>query len=277
MSNSNSNFMAGFGGSKFMDHMFRPAPDVVWDMMTGKVGVTTADDSIATLSGVGDNAEVEINLINQFGMAVPAFAQSTATSAVQPGDLIYFGASEKPGWVIEIKYGVKPTGSTTPRPSRSKTAVAKPLTEEDKSNVQFVLMKTDGQRTQWKVPKVQMLGMGAGGVMVIRSLLTMLPGGQQALGGMQNNLMLMMQMSAMSGGDGVDLEQMMPMMLMSQMQGGDQANGGFGNIMSMMMMSKMFSKDGNGGGFNLFGGGKKDDKSGYNQPRVGNGKSPFQG
>jgi hypothetical protein len=36
--------------------------------------------------------------------------------------------------------------------------------------------------------------MGADGVMVIRSLLTMLPGGQNGLQGMQGNIMMLMQM-----------------------------------------------------------------------------------
>jgi hypothetical protein len=239
-SNSLSTMM---GGDKIMNRLFRKADGVVWDMMSGKVGVSTKD-GIATFSGEGDDAEIEINMFDQFGMEIPAFAQSTPVSSVSVGDLIYFGSTEKPGWVIEVKYGVKPTGSTTK--SRVK-AVA--VTEEDKSNVQFVLMKTDGQRTTWKAPKVKMLGMGADGVMVIRSLLTMLPGGQAALGGMQNNLMMMMQMSAMSGDEGgIDMEAMIPMMLMGQMAGGD--NGGSNNFMQAMMMAQMFK----GGG--MFGGKK---------------------
>jgi hypothetical protein len=232
------------GGDKIMNRLFRKADGVVWDMMSGKVGVSTKD-GIATFSGEGDDAEIEINMFDQFGMEIPAFAQSTPVSAVSVGDLIYFGSTEKPGWVIEVKYGVKPTGSTTTR--RSKPAAA--LTEEDKTNVQFVLMKTDGQRTTWKAPKVKMLGMGTDGVMVIRSLLTMLPGGQAALGGMQNNLMMMMQMSAMSGDEGgIDMEAMIPMMLMGQMAGGD--SGGGNNFMQAMMMAQMFK----GGG--MFGGKK---------------------
>lgn len=231
------------GGDKIMNRLFRKADGVVWDMMSGKVGVSTKD-GIATFSGEGDDAEIEINMFDQFGMEIPAFAQSTPVASVSVGDLIYFGSTEKPGWVIEVKYGVKPTGSTTK--SRSKAAV---VAEEDKTNVQFVLMKTDGQRTTWKAPKVKMLGMGTDGVMVIRSLLTMLPGGQAALGGMQNNLMMMMQMSAMSGDEGgIDMEAMIPMMLMGQMAGGD--SGGGNNFMQAMMMAQMFK----GGG--MFGGKK---------------------
>jgi hypothetical protein len=247
--NALSNMM---GGDKIMNRLFRKADGVVWDMMSGKVGVSTKE-GIATFSGVGDDAEIEINMFDQFGMEIPAFAQSTPVSSVSIGDLIYFGASEKPGWVVDIKYGVKPTGSTAPakRTKAASTAVA--LTEEDKTNVQFVLMKTDGQRTTWKAPKVKMLGMGTDGVMVIRSLLTMLPGGQAALGGMQDNLLMMMQMSAMSGDEGgFDMEAMIPMMLMGQITGGD--TGGGNNFMQAMMMAQMMK--GNGGMFGKKSGGR---------------------
>lgn len=250
------NAMTQFGGDKFMDRLFRKAPGVVWDMMTGKVGVSTKE-GIATFTGEGDDAQIDINLFDQFGMEVPAFAQSTPIDAVNVGDLIYFGATDKPGWIIEKRYGVKPTGSSTPtkRPTRKSTAAGPAdLTvaenDIDKSNVSFTLMKVDGQRTTWKPPKVSMLGMGADGVMVIRSLLTMLPGGQTDLNGMQGNMMMMMQMSAMSGGDsGIDMDKMMPMMLMGAMGG----NGGGNNMMQMMMMMQMMKGDGGSNPFAGFG------------------------
>ena len=254
------NAMTQFGGDKFMDRLFRKAPGVVWDMMSGKVGVQTKE-GIATFSGEGDAAQIDINLFDQFGMEVPAFAQSTPIESVNVGDLIYFGATDKPGWIIEKRYGVKPTGSSAPakakRPTKAST-LAGPgeLTvaaeDIDKSNVSFTLMKVDGQRTTWKPPKVSMLGMGADGVMVIRSLLTMLPGGQTDLNGMQGNMMMMMQMQAMNGGEGgIDMEKLMPLMLMGAMGG----NNGGGNMMQTMMMLQMFG-GGNGMG-NMFGGGAK--------------------
>ena len=247
------NAMTQFGGDKFMDRLFRKAPGVVWDMMSGKVGIKTVD-GIATFAGEGDDAQIDINLFDQFGMEVPAFAQSTPVAAVNVGDLIYFGSGDKPGWIIEKRYGVKPTGSSTPRRPTKKTTAAGPgaeltVSEEDidKTNVSFTLMKVDGQRTTWKPPKVSMLGMGADGVMVIRSLLTMLPGGQSDLNGMQSNMMMMMQMSAMTGNEGgLDMEKMMPMMLMGAMGG----QGGGNNMMQTMMMMQMM----NGGMGNMFGG-----------------------
>jgi len=264
------NAMASFGGDKFINRLFRRAPGVVWDMMTGKVGFKT-QEGIATFSGSGDDAQIEINMFDQFGMEVPAFAQSTPIEAVNVGDLIYFGSGEKAGWIVEKRYGVRPVGSSTPakRPTRKSTAAgpAGEITvaedEIDKSNVQFTLMKVDGQRTTWKPPKVTMLGMGADGVMVIRSLLTMLPGGQNDLNGMQNGLMMMMQMSAMSGNeDGPDLEKLMPLMLMSTMSG--NSNGG-GNMMQMMLMMQMMG-GGNNPMANMFGG---------NKSKTSGGSGPF--
>lgn len=272
------NAMTQFGGDKFMDRLFRKAPGVVWDMMSGKVGVSTKE-GIATFTGEGDDAQIDINLFDQFGMEVPAFAQSTPLDQVNVGDLIYFGSTDKPGWIIEKRYGVKPTGSSTPRRPTKKSTAAGPgeLTvaaeDIDKSNVSFTLMKVDGQRTTWKPPKVSMLGMGADGVMVIRSLLTMLPGGQSDLNGMQGNMMMMMQMQAMNGGNedggGLDMEKLMPMMLMGAMGG----NGGGGNnMMQTMMMMQMM-----GGGGNMFGGKKSKSTAGNLNDTSGStrGNNPF--
>lgn len=181
------------GANKFMDRLFKKADNIVWDLMTGRVGIATAD-GIATLEGEGDDAQVNVNLLDQFGMGIPAFAQSTPISAVNVGDIIFFGASDRPGWVIEKK-----------------------VPADAAKQLKFVLMKVDGTRSTWTPPKVSMLGMDSG-VMVLRSLMSMLPGGQAGLQGMQSMLMPMM-MSGMMGGDGgMDMEAMIPMMLMGQMQ-----------------------------------------------------------
>lgn len=238
---NNSNPLAGFpGGNKFMDMMLRKAEGVVWDMMTGRIGIQT-DKGIATLNGTGEDAQVELNLMDQFGMAVPAFAQSTPVAAVNVGDLIYFGASDRTGWVID------------------KIAPADP-TKQPK----FKLMKVDGSTTSWTAPKVSMLGMESG-VMVLRSMLSMLPGGQAGLQGVQGNMMLMMQMSSLNGDEGgFDMEKMLPMMMMSQMAAAPAVVNADGTttaapvnpmaqMLPMMMMSK-FMGGNNGGSNNGFGG-----------------------
>lgn len=252
-----NNMMANFGADKFMERMFKKADGVVWDLMTGKVGIKTPSNEIATLTGNGDDAQVEINMMEQFGMEIPAFAQNTPIANVNIGDVIYFGSRETPGWVIERLYGVKPTGSTTPaKRGGVKAAPVDAVSEAnvDTSNVRFTLMKVDGQRTTWKPPKVTMLGMGDNGVMVLRSLMSMLPGGAAGLQGMQGMMMPMMMM----GGEDMDFEKIMPLMLMGQMQAPVVTNpdgtqvvqqNPMAQMMPMMMMMQMMK--GNGG--NLFG------------------------
>ena len=204
------------GANKFMDRLFRKADGVVWDLMSGNIGIKTAE-GIATLTGEGEEAQININLLDQFGMEIPAFAQSTPIDGVKAGDIIFFGASDRPGWVIEKKT----------------TAGGQPS---------FVLMKVDGTRSTWKPPKVTMLGMESG-VMVLRSLMTMLPGGNAGLQGMQSMLMPLMMM----GGD-IDMEKMLPMLLMGQMQAPAITNADgtvsaapnpMAQMMPMMMMMSM--------------------------------------
>jgi hypothetical protein len=221
------------GANKFMDRLFKKADGVVWDLMSGNVGIKTAE-GIATLTGEGDDAQININLLDQFGMEIPAFAQSTPVDSVKAGDIIFFGASDRPGWVIEKKT------STAGQPS-------------------FVLMKVDGTRSTWKPPKVTMLGMESG-VMVLRSLMTMLPGGNAGLTGLQGALMPMMMMSQMGGGEGMNMEAMMPMLLMGQMNAAPVAAADgtvvaapnpMAQMMPMMMMMQMMKGDkggSNGGG-----------------------------
>lgn len=238
---TNSMFGNMPGANKFMDRLFRKADGVVWDLMTGRVGIKS-EEGIATLEGEGDDAQININLLDQFGMEIPAFAQSTPVEAVKAGDIIFFGASQKPGWVIEKKAGT------------------------DGKSPSFVLMKADGTRSTWKAPKVSMLGMESG-IMVLRSLLSMLPGGNAGLTGLQGALMPMMMMGQMNGGDGgFDMESMMPMMLMGQMNAAPLAGADgtavaapnpMAQMMPMMMMMQMMK-------------GKKEPAD-----RVGTNRSPF--
>lgn len=205
------------GANKFMDRLFRKADGVVWDLMTGRVGIKTAD-GIATLDGSGDDAQINVNLLDQFGMEIPAFAQSTPIAAVNVGDIIFFGSSDRPGWVIEKRGGT--VSSSAPRPTRKRGSTAVVETEPATSTLpKFVLMKVDGTRSTWTPPKVTMLGMESG-IMVLRSLLTMLPGGNAGLTGLQGALMPMLMMSQLSGDDGddsgIDLEKILPMLLMGQ-------------------------------------------------------------
>lgn len=219
------------GTNKFMDRLFRRADGVVWDLMTGKIGVQTSE-GIATIEGDGDDARVSLNLLDEFGVALPAFAQSTPVDAIKVGDIIYRGKRDTVSFVTEKK-----------------------------ENGKFRVMNVDGTSTTWTAPKVSMLGLDSG-VMVLRSLMTMLPTGDKGLGAMQGMLLPMIMMSGGSTED-LDLEKMMPLMLMSQSGGMGGADGGMGGMMQTMLMMKML------GGGGLFG-----DKK---EPREGKAErnSPF--
>lgn len=220
---SKMNLQGMFNADALMKRFFRRADNVVWDMTTGKPGVATAE-GIASCVGTGEDAQITINPIAAMGMALPAFAQNTALDKVELGDMIIYGARDQTGWVV------------------SKT---------DKS---LHLIKPDGTHTQISPPKTQMLDIG-GGVMVVRSLMNMLPGGTGGLMG----TMMMLQM--MGGGDS-DIEDMLPMMLMMQGAGatsGDPAAAAAANPMAgmqsmlpMMMMAKMMGGKNNGSSKSIF-------------------------
>ena len=191
-------------GNAFMNRMFRQVNNVVWDMMSGKLGVQN-DEGIVTLDETdADNPCVSLNMFDQFGMGVPAFAQNTPVDQVKAGDLLV-GTKEILGWVLKVEDG------------------------------KFTLMKPNGNVSKWVPPKVQMFGFDSG-VMVVRSLMNLLPTGTGGLGQMQQWLQMMMFM-----GDGdINFEKVMPMMLMSQMTGGSDASANpMAQMMPMMLMSQM--------------------------------------
>lgn len=215
------NMNSMFDSKKLINRFFRPVDGVVWDLMSGRVGVKTSE-GIVTVEGEGEDAQVTINLMDGFGVGIPAFAQSTPVESIQIGDLIY-GSKAPLGWVVE------------------------------KSAKSFKLLKADGTRSSWTPPKVSMIGFDSG-AMVMRNLINILPGGSTGLGGLQGMILPMMMM----GGD-MDLGNMLPMMLMSQMGSAVPAadgttapnpfaamgGGGIGGMMQMMMMMNMM-KGGSG-------------------------------
>lgn len=198
---------------RMMNRFFRKVDGVKWDLMSGRVGVVLDDEGIVTLDGEGEDARIAINVMEEFGMAIPAFAQNTSLESVGIGDLIYQSNKVK-GWVTSV-------------------------IEKEGVPVKFGIMTPSGTSTNWTPPKVSMFGLDSG-VMVLRSLLTMLPksdNGEGGLGGMQNVLLPMMMM----GGGDSEIESMMPLMLMSQLGTDGTGNSAFGggNMIQMMMMMKM--------------------------------------
>jgi hypothetical protein len=147
-------------------------------------------------------------MFDQMGMSIPAFAQSIPVTSINLGDLVYSSATGKAlGWVVRIR---------------------------DKS---FKLLKQDGTRSDWTPPKVSMLGIESG-VMILRSLFNMMP--TEGVNNFQQALMPMMMMGMLDDTETAD--KMIPMMLMSQTMGGGANNPMAQMLPMMLMMNGSFGK-----------------------------------
>lgn len=224
--NAMNNLFGNFDPSIMLNTLFRKVDNAVWDLQTGRLGFVSKE-GIHTLAGTGEDAHVELNIIQQFGMPIPAFARSTPLASVKVGDMI---SGTVKGWVIGIIH--------------------------DKANpdtvVKFEILKLNGETTKWAPPQIKTLGFDSG-VMIVTSLINLAPGGSAGMAGLQNSLMPLLMMS---GGD-LDLESLMPMLLMSGGFGTStdaSATNGLGNViqtfMMMKMMGGMFGKNGKAG--NMF-------------------------
>ena len=172
-------------GDKMLARMFQPVKDVVWDISTGKMGILGKNGSIFSLNGEGEAAQVVENMFSEFGMAVPAFAQSVPFDDVQLGDLA-FRPGGRPGWVVE------------------------------KNPNSLILLNTDSSEGTLRRNKVVTMGMDQSGVMVLRNLFSLTGStGQQ-------NFQMMLPM-LMAGSTNEDAGDMVQMMLMMSMMGQDQA------------------------------------------------------
>lgn len=217
-------------GKKMIDRMFRKIEDAVWDLMSGKIGIRTPD-GIATLEGEGDDAQISLNVMDDFGMPLPAYAQSTPVDSIKNGDLIYNNGRVL-GYVIK------------------------------KTEKGFRVIKLDGTITSWNPPKVNMIGMdlGASGPLVLRSLINTLPGGETGLDGLKGNLLPLMMMS----GGNMDMDKMMPMILLSQSGAFGGAAAG-GNMFQTMMMMQMMSGGNSENPMSSMFGGKKSGSSHFSR------------
>ncbi len=196
MNNANMNPMAlaammgnknGMGsiGDKMMERMFKQVDDAVWDISTGKMGILGKNGSIFSLVGEGDDAQVTENLFSEFGMAVPAFAQSVPFDQVQLGDLAY-RAGGRPGWVVE------------------------------KNPNSLILLNTDSSEGTIRRNKTITMGMDQSGVMILRNLFNL-----TGAAGQQNFQMLLPML--MVGSKNEEAGSMVEMMLMMSVMGGQQA------------------------------------------------------
>lgn len=171
-------------GDKMLARMFQPVKDVVWDISTGKMGILGKNGSIFSMVGEGENAQIVENLFSEFGMAVPAFAQSVPFDDVQMGDLA-FRPGGRPGWVVE------------------------------KNPNSLILLNTDSSEGTLRRNKVVTMGMDQSGVMVLRNLFSI-----TGTSGQQNFQMMLPML--MSGSTNEEAGDMVQMMLMMSMMGQDQ-------------------------------------------------------
>lgn len=217
-------------GNGIIDKMFRKVDNMVWDMTSGSVGILDGNDIITvnlgeTKDGKADDAQIIVNPIADFSFPMPAFAQSVKPEDIKIGDMI-FTDKKVLGWVVSIK-------------------------EDPAVKNKFEILKKDGTITRWGPPSVKILGFDTG-VLVLRSLFNMLPGGSKDVSSFANSLMPLMMM----GGGSDDMEKIIPMMLMTQMGVGgmttDASGGIMQTMMTMMMMKNLMggNNSGNtGGGF----------------------------
>lgn len=203
---------------RMFDRMFRQADNVVWDIMSGGIGIVDGESGIATLSTKDGVSTVVQNPFDDFGLPVPAFAQNTPVAEVKVGDVIYRGPTNI-AWVIS---------------------------KDDTTGI-FKLMKPNGDITEFQPPKVTF---GLDGVMVLRTMMSVFGQGNAdgtgGFGAIQGMLLPMLQMSAVTGAE-MDMSAIMQMALFSSMNGAGGAAGGMGNMFQFMMMQQFMQQMMQGG------------------------------
>jgi hypothetical protein len=199
-----------FSSKKFMNRLFRRVNGVVWDVMTGSVGLQTSDGIFTVSFSETGEATLNANPLDDFGVALPGFATQATHAEVNPGDIIV-GDTGILGWVT------------------SKTEAA------------FKVIDHTGHHKVYSPPKVAI--MGTQGVLVVRNLLNLTGG----TAGASNFASSLLPLLAMGGGDD-KLEKLLPILLMTSSAPGANgaAPGGAGNFASMLPF--LIMKEGGLGG-----------------------------
>lgn len=192
--------------------MFRRIDGLVWDVVSGSVGLQT-ENGIYTVSLSADNTpQLNVNPLDDFGVALPAFATQATFDEVQPLDIIV-GDSGIIGWVLE------------------------------KNTASFKVLDHNGHQKTYVPPKVSILG--TSGVLVVRNLMSLTGGAANA----NNFTSMLLPLLALGGGD--NLEKLLPLLLLSSqggaagatgVAGAAPAAGGFNPLMLLLL------KDGGLGG-----------------------------
>lgn len=195
--------------NRMFSRMFREAENVVWDVMSGGIGIVDGESGIATLTTKDGVSTVTVNPFDDFGLPIPAFAQNTPVADVKVGDVIYRGPNNI-AWV----------------------------TSKDDTTGIFKLMKPNGDITEFQPPKVSF---GLDGVMVLRTMMSVFGNGTDGTAGfqgVQGMLVPMLQMAAFSGSE-VDMSSIMQMVMFSSLSG---MNGSSNNMMQMMFIQQFMQQ-----------------------------------
>lgn len=202
--------------NRMMKSTFTKVDNLVWSLTTGALGVVNGDSGVKTLTflkaedGSLTDYSISESLFEVFGMPIPAYAMRASINDIVPSSLVV--ANGITYWVVAKKGNLlkvlSPDGLVSELASTSITGF-------------------DGN------------AVSAATFMLVKPLIDVLGGNEGNLSNFSSNLMPMMMMSQMSGGNDFDMERMIPFMLMS---GGSL--GGSNSMMSTMMMLQMM-KGGN--------------------------------
>lgn len=183
--------------------MFRRIGGVVWDVMSGTIGLQTENGTYTvSFPEGGGPPTLSVNPIDSFGLAIPAFATQTPVAEVNVGEIIV-GDQGIIGWVTE------------------------------KTEAAFKVLDHNGHHKIYQPPKVAILGNQ--GVLVVRNLFS-LTGGASGAGNFASNLLPLL---ALGGGD-EKLEKLLPLLLLTSTNGGNTpgaaANGGMANLLPFLLV-----------------------------------------
>jgi len=189
-----------------MNRMFKEVT-VSYDMMSNQMALTNESGNLVSVDWSTDQPTIVENLLGDFGMELPAFAQAVPISTVKKKSIILDRNGEICGWVTDI--------------------------DADRLEV----LTLSGEITTMTASAVSM-GMGSMGktVMVVMDMFSGMQGAQ--VEGQPDQGAMMQQMFMMSALSNSDMD---PMMLAMMMQG----QGGQGGMAMnpMMMMALAGKKD----------------------------------
>lgn len=188
--------------NKFMDSLFKKVDNVVYDLSTGAIGVST-DNGITTLGWDKDNDEgdrpvLEVTPIDMLGFTMPAFAQLTPIKEVVVGDMLV--ADNSYGWIVKAS----------------------------KKNIE--VLNINGQQTVYRPKKISLFGV-KDGVMVVRNMMSAFNNKGT------NNMMLPMLMLMQKNGNNSQHDMFKIMALSSMMGGNSNGIAGMNPLMLMAMIS----------------------------------------